>query len=450
VAKITKPVNVINIRILKNTLLTTFFSLIIFNSGAQRLLSDVMDTTVFADKQIKIMSDTYGMLAFTGYLQPQFQVAQEKGADAEYQGGAFATNASNRFRLRRGRLRADYLSFHKDGTPSTFFVFQFDGTEQGVNIRDFWGRYYENKWQMFSVTAGMMARPFGFEVQLSSSSRETPERGRMSQILMKTERDLGAELTFNPRAKDAALKNLQLEIGVFNGQGLAGPREYDNRKDVIAHAKLKQVKLGAVKIAGGVSGLFGGIASETTNLYRTQQVSGSWLMMKDSAAGNIGKITPRQYLGADLQIETTSKDWQTELRAEYIFGKQTATANSSATPGSYPVEENVKQPLYTRPFNGAYFYFLQNLFNENNQFIVKYDWYDPNTKVKGTGVANANGFTEADIRYNTLGLGFLRHINSNLKLFFWYDHIKNEATSITDFTKDVNDDVFTLRAQFMF
>ena len=36
----------------------------------------------------------------------------------------------------------------------------------------------------------MFARPFGFEINYSSSDRESPERGRKSQILMKGERDL--------------------------------------------------------------------------------------------------------------------------------------------------------------------------------------------------------------------------------------------------------------------
>jgi hypothetical protein len=31
------------------------------------------------------------------------------------------------------------------------------------------------------MTAGFFARPYGFEVNLGSSYRETPERGRMSK-----------------------------------------------------------------------------------------------------------------------------------------------------------------------------------------------------------------------------------------------------------------------------
>ncbi|MFV0606554.1 MAG: porin [Niabella sp.] len=417
---------------------------------SQRLLTDVIDTSTIEGKQLKILSDKFGNLAFSGYIQPQFQVAQEKGAPADYQGGAFATNSANRFRLRRGRLRADYMSYHKDGSPSTFFVLQFDGTEQGVNIRDFWGRYYENKLNMFSITGGMMARPFGYEVLLSSSARETPERGRMSQILMKTERDLGALLTFHPRLETQKLKNLQIDLGIYNGQGMAGPTEYDNKKDVISRVAIRNAKLGDYKYNIGVSALLGGIVSETAKLYSMQHNGNLWQMVKDSASANIGKITARQYFGGDFQIKTPSKNWRTELRAEYIFGQQTGTANSSVTPGSYPVKEGVKQALYTRSFNGAYFYFLQNIINASNQFIVKYDWYDPNTKVKAKEVTPVNGFSEADIRYNTLGVGFLRHINSNLKLFFWYDHIKNEATAITGYEKDAKDNIFTLRAQFMF
>ena len=113
----------------------------IFSSDvfAQRTINDVMDSTVV--NHLLIISKKYGSLSFSGYLQPQFQVAASNGALAEYQGGNFGENTSNRFRLRRGRLRADYMMLTEEGAPSTYFVLQFDGTEQGVAIRDFWGRY---------------------------------------------------------------------------------------------------------------------------------------------------------------------------------------------------------------------------------------------------------------------------------------------------------------------
>ncbi len=112
--------------------------------------------------------------------------------------------------------------------------------KEGVVIRDFWGRFYENKLQLMAVTAGMFARPFGYEVNVSSGDRETPERGRMSQILMRTERDMGAMLTFEPRKKQHPLRSLKLDVGLFNGQGLTGTEEYDSYKDFIARLSLKR------------------------------------------------------------------------------------------------------------------------------------------------------------------------------------------------------------------
>jgi hypothetical protein len=134
---------------------------------------------------------------FTGYPQPQYQVVQQKGAKS-FSGGDFAPNVNNRFMLRRGRLRFDYAHMNADDQLSLYFVFQFDGTERGVFIRDFWGRVFENKWQVFQLTTVMFARPFGYEVNLGSADRESLERGRMSQRLMKVERDLGAMVSFEP------------------------------------------------------------------------------------------------------------------------------------------------------------------------------------------------------------------------------------------------------------
>jgi hypothetical protein len=64
-------------------------------------------------------------------------------------------------------------------------------------------RLYETKGHNFSFTAGLFARPFGFEVNLGSNFRESPERGRMSQILMPTERDLGMMITYDPLKHEA-------------------------------------------------------------------------------------------------------------------------------------------------------------------------------------------------------------------------------------------------------
>ncbi|MET0570004.1 MAG: porin, partial [Pedobacter agri] len=321
------------------------------------------------------------------------------------------------------------------------------------NIRDFWGRYYENKWKLFHVTLGLSGRPFGNELQLSSAGREAPERGRMSQILMRTERDLGATFTFNPRWKDAKLKNVVLDLGIYNGQGLAGPGEFDNSKDVIARLSHKPYtfkKLG-FSIAGGISTLQGGLNHRLPVSYRMENLNGSLAMVKDSSVNTINKVAPRRYYGADIQLATALKSWKSELRAEVISGLQSATATTSATPGSYPVDnKSVALPYYTRNFNGAYFTFVQTLNSTDNQLIFKYDWYDPNAKVAGMDISALKGLTAADVRFDTFGFGFLHHFNPHFKAVIYYDMIKNESTQISGYTEDRKDNVFTLRTQFYF
>mgnify|MGYP000029124728 CR=1 FL=1 len=422
-----------------------------FSAQAQRTINDIMDSTTV--NHLLIISKKYGSLSFSGYMQPQFQAAQSNGTLAEYQGGNFGEFSNNRFRLRRGRLRADYMLLDDKGNQSTYFVLQFDGTEQGVNIRDFWGRYYENKWKLFHVTLGLSGRPFGNELQLSSAGREAPERGRMSQILMRTERDLGATFTFNPRWKDAKLKNVVLDLGIYNGQGLAGPGEFDNSKDVIARLSHKPYtfkKLG-FSIAGGISTLQGGLNHRLPVSYRMENLNGSLAMVKDSSVNTINKVAPRRYYGADVQLATALKSWKSELRAEVISGLQSATATTSATPGSYPVDnKSVALPYYTRNFNGAYFTFVQTLNSTDNQLIFKYDWYDPNAKVAGMDISALKGLTAADVRFDTFGFGFLHHFNPHFKAVIYYDMIKNESTQISGYTEDRKDNVFTLRTQFYF
>lgn len=418
---------------------------------AQRNINDVLDSTA-VNNLLKI-SKKYGSISFSGYLQPQFQYAQRKGTKAEFQGGNFGEFTDNRFRLRRGRLRADYSLLNDDGTPSTYFVFQFDGSEQGVNVRDFWGRYYENKFQLFYFTAGLAGRPFGNELQFSSSVREAPERGRMSQTLMKTERDLGVTLTFNPRKPNARLKNIQFDLGIYNGQGLSGPKEFDNSKDFIFRLSHKayDFKSFPLTIAGGFSALLGGLNHIISTKFEMLNTNGVWAMKEFSDSRIAKEIAPRRYYGADIALSTQSEKWKSELRAEYITGLQSATATSSSTPPEIPIDklQNIL-PYYTRSFNGAYFTFVQSLNGSRNQLILKYDFYDPNSKINGNEIVDSRGFTSADVRFDTFGFGLLHHFNSHLKAVIYYDVIKNESTQLIDFKKDIADNVLTIRTQFYF
>lgn len=409
-----------------------------------QFLMDMVDTTKELGKGMLGMYKKFDHIRISGYMQPQFQITQTKGAKT-FNGGDFGANVNNRFMLRRGRIRFEYARFNEANKPTVNFCFQFDGTERGVFIRDFWGRYFENKWNLFSITTGMFARPFGYELNLSSSDRESPERGRMSQLLMKTERDLGAMISFEPRKKNHPLKNIKLDAGFFNGQGLTTTTDFDSYKDFIARLSLKPIHLSQkIFLSAGLSYLNGGWLQKNNARYEiTNTMNG-----KDFVANNSNYLdtkAPRIYYGADAQLKLKTKVGFTEIRGEYWQGTQSATFTSSETPNIL-----ITEPVYVRKFNGAFFYFLTNIINPKNQLGFKVDWYDPNTNIVSIEIGKNNTNSISNIKFTTYGFGYNSYINDNLKLVFWYEIVKNEKTSLLDYMNEVKDNLFTCRLQFRF
>jgi hypothetical protein len=396
--------------------------------------------------QIDALVKKFNGIGITGFIEPEYQVAQSKGINT-YSGGNFSTNSDNRFIIRRGRLRTTYAALDKNAFPVVEMCIEVDATQKGINLNEYWGRFNENKWQLFSLTTGMMNRPFSNEINYPTRQMESPERGRMSQTLMRGEVDLGAMLTFEPRKKESHLRYLKASAGIFNGQGLTGPAEFDSFKDFIARISLKSYPLTKkFFVSGGLSYLNGSIEQNNRFLYHTGITNGLKTNTIDSATSNLGHKDPRQYYGADFQLKFVHKPGiATEFRAEYWMGKQTATLGSSETPATLPAE-----PYAVRNFNGAFFYLMQNI-GVKHQLVVKYDIYDPNTDLKGQDIGAAgSNFSAADIKYSTLGLGYIFYCNNNMKLMLWYDMVKNESTRLNGYTSDVKDNVFTCRLQFKF
>jgi hypothetical protein len=140
------------------------------------------------------------------------------------------------------------------------------------------------------------------------------------------------------------------------------------------------------------------------------------------------------------------------IRGEYITGQQPATAASN---GFYNPGATVT-PLYVRNFTGWYLQYVQNI-GLKNQFVVKYDVFDPNTDVEGNNIGAAGSNLNAtDIKYSTLGLGWIYHWDTNVKFMFYYDAVTNESVntlsggSLIPYKEDLKDNVFTMRMQLKF
>jgi hypothetical protein len=205
-------------------------------------------------------------------------------------------------------------------------------------------------------------------------------------------------------------------------------------------------------LSAGLSLFHGGFIQNGKFRFNTvTDNAGNKAMVADSSLSNIGSKAPRRYLGADRQLKWKHTHGNTELRVEYWRGTQTGTAASTETPGTLPLEADQPAPLYTRRFDGAFIYLLHHIFSTRHQLGIKYDWYDPNTQVKGNDIGRAGANVNAtNMRYNTLGPGYIFYVNESLKWVFWYEHITNEKTQLTGFTKDLKDNVLTCRLQFRF
>jgi hypothetical protein len=297
----------------------------------------------------------------------------------------------------------------------------------------------------------MFARPISFEVNYASAFRESPERARVTQTLLPTERDLGAMITLQPKRLSSILNRISLDFGVFNGQGLTNNLEFDSHKDIIGRLSLvrsKQFKIWDV--AASVAYLNGGTYQAGSSHFFYQKASvGLATFVQDSNPSNVGKIAPREYFEADLQFRIKSRWGTTEIRAEYWQGTQSGLRGSNRSPAN---KDEIALPAFNRKFNAGIFYLIQPLFTPKVQLVLKYDWFDPNTQVSGNdiGVPGSN-ISETDIKYQTYGFGLNYFLNQNLKFIAYYDLVRNEHTRLNNsFAKDVKDDVFTFRIQFMF
>ena len=396
------------------------------------------DSLILKVQQMHSLFNTLSKIKLSGYIQAQFQAATADGAKT-YEGGNFPDESGNRFMVRRGRLKVQHTDM------ISLSVLQIDVTEKGVGIKDVYVTLSEPWVNSFSLTVGVFNRPFGFEIPYSSSERESPERGRMSQIIFPGERDLGAMLSFK-LPETSALKFLRLDAGLFNGNGTA--TDFDNNKDFIGRIRLNEIfKNDVVKFSVGGSYYKGVWRQENATLYEIgTDVNNVQTFIEGPGFGKSGRGAPREYFGGDAQLEIKWVAGKTILRGEYIFGEQSGLANSTTSPSSST------QPagnVYLRNFDGAYFYFIHNILKSKHQLVVKYDWYDPNTDVEGNQIGNIfNNLGSAEIKYESLGFGWNFQMSNHLKFMAFYQTVKNESTSISP--EDVKDDVMTLRLQHKF
>ncbi len=399
----------------------------------------------------------------SGYIQAQWQHAQPHAAlvtnmkvgdsfnENLYDGGGYS-----RIGVRRGRFKLTY----EEGLASA--VLQLDATERGIAFKDIFINIKDPWWQTCAVRAGVFDRTFGYEISYSSSRRESPERATVVQLLFPEERDLGAALYLQAPAA-SPLSFLRLDAGLFSGNGVKP--ELDSRLDFIGHLYATG-SLGAnMKYGLGVSYYNGGVLQETKNVYKME---GSAFVLSSDSAANFRKYAKREYLGFDGQLDIVTAAGMTKLHAEYLFGQQPGIKASSKSPNAGILADAIKKmnpvlsssDTYIRNFSGGYVMLTQDVGKLPFTAVLKYDWYDPNTRVSGNGVGK-NGTGIADLAQSTVGFGALWRAGKSIRLTAYYEintYEDSDATQQYTYNSEtkefsVNDlkrNVFTLRLQYKF
>jgi len=433
-----------------------------------------IDTIPGNVEQLQSAVAVLNRLKISGYIQAQYQKADTIGSPAAFSGGPLI-GTDSRFMVRRGRIKFAYTN------ELSQYVLQFDVTEKGVGIKDAYAAFTDPWTKAFTLTSGAFNRPFGYEIEFSSSNRETPERSRIFQTLFVQERDLGAKLTLQA-PKTSRWNFIKLDAGLFCGNGLN--IETDKYKDFIGHLTANKSFLSEnLNIALGASYYSGGWATGSTTYYKMGDVTTANGTAKGYVAhtAKVGDKMKREYYGLDGQMSIQTVLGLTTVRAEYLWGTQPATAKSSLSPvgrwfndpaTTYTTTVDpdthaatttattviTEQNPYIREFSGGYINLVQSIGQSRHELVAKYDWYDPNTAISGNQIAVAGTKTNAaDIKYHTLGFGYIYHWNTNIKITAYYENVTNETTSnlaaasaIKTYAKDQTDNIFTLRVQYKF
>jgi len=413
----------------------------------------------------------------SGFIQTQYQYGEAAADGVDFKlakrANAYESNpyypGSNDYKgldgfsrlgVRMGRFKLTY----DEGIASG--VVQLDISEKGINDANVPGRnvvmfkdlYLQVKDPWFGTCAlrtGIFDRPFGYEIAYSISFMEYPERSRITQTLFPDEKDLGVAVSLQP-AKTSAWNFLKLEAGLFAGNGIKP--QIDSHLDFIGHLSFAKTFGGNRSLSGGVSLYAGGVLQTDSSTFAMKD---RIFALESKSRSNIGRLAMRQYIGFDLQYSTKTSLGTTQLRGEYLFGKHPGNAS-----GAYNFNLNDIQggPVYMRSISGGYVLLVQDLGRLPVSAVVKYDWYNPNTKISENAIGADQSKTGAgDIAMSNLGLGFFWRIHPTLKLTAYYNFISNETTTNLKDRKDGNnnligygyernrpDNVFTLRLQYRF
>lgn len=385
-------------------------------------------------------------MRISGFTQLDWVAHQQLSQDEiNYSTGAPLNQ--DRFLLRRARLRAE--------TEQRFFggVLELDAnTVNGAQVRPitasisaFWPDHEEPGKPRFSLTAGLIKIPFGFEVPERDVDRPFLERSNMARAFFPGEHDLGARFS-------AVYRFFDLSIAVMNGHPV-GDRVFPaqtptQKKEIIGHLGAHGELVPGVHVDAGISadtgsGFHSGSATSKDRLvWRDDNgdgiVQGTEVQVIAGSSATPSEVFHRFALGADARLSIDRwPGYRFELRAELIRASNLDRGLEVADPVSagYDLREI-----------GWYLGASQEI-TRWGLIGVRYDRYEPDSDAREQRAAEV---VPRDRSYSTLALlGMLRYGNG--RLAFEYDLNRNRlGRDVSGAPTNLKSDAFTVRAQLRF
>ncbi len=379
------------------------------------------------NKRLKVLEK----VKISGYVQAQFQWGQEQSVLRVGHAKNESETSYSRIGIRRGRLKVTASDTYGEG------VFEVDINDGGIKVKHAYAGIHDAQ-KIASFRLGVFDRCFGYELLYSSSSLESLERTKVVNALMPDEKDLGMELQLQA-PKEHPLNFLKLQAGLYSGSGIG--KDPDSYKDFIGRLSANKTIGSDMQWGAGISYYNGRVFQPKANYYSMSGTS----FVKDTCA--VGDYAKREYFGADAQFSFHNPLGRTTLRVEGIMGQQPGVKNSSV---SNKDGNNFATELYLRPFIGGYAMLVHDIVGTKFAGVLKYDYYDQNTSVKGNELGLGDT-TLADVAYTTFGFGVIYNFSKSLRLQTYVDLIFNEKSdNLAGFEGARKENFLTCRLQYKF
>jgi hypothetical protein len=351
-------------------------------------------------------------IKISGYIQSQWE---HYGSDLEKSNGY-----NNTFYIRRARIKFTY-----EVTDGVKFVLQPDFSTGNLALKDAYAVVNIPKLTGWTIWAGQMNRP-DYEVEYSSGQREVLERSRLIRTIYPGEREVGLKLEY------IGFKiPLKFQLMAMNGNFTGTQaKDVDSYKDIMARI-VYSIKLPSAGIGIDLG----------PNIYHGANLSKNNKYFKNSdgtldSLKSVWKYLDKNWVGGEIQIFADVLGGLA-VKGEYIAGKNSSPSTVAA---SATVAQMKASPSLYNNFSGYYIYFIKNI-GSKNQFVAKYDYYDPNTKLKGDDAGNS-------VFYKTWTLAWQYYLNDFIRISLNYEMPKNEI-NVTN-PSDKKDNTLGVRIQAKF